>query len=333
MGEAASFVGPVPVIHMTDLYHPHMDPDDHWDAACVYALAAAGRYDLRLVALDPPPYGKWIEWEPARGFGDPAIQAAHQLGAIAGVAPPVAVGSPAALLRALEAAPAPAVIHVVGSCRDVAAAAAIAPELFAARCRAVYLNAGLGTNDPAEELVEHNVSLDPAAYAAMFALPCPLYWLPCAETKRWGTSAYGSFYSFRQADVLSALSPRLQNYFLYALSRSPDPAWLSALSRPVDEALLAAFGAQERGMYCTAGILHAAGLAATADGALVGLDEREAEHVFEFVPATVACDASGRTRWTPGPASSSTRVLRVRDPERYPAAMASAMRQALSTLV
>ncbi len=29
----------VPVIHATDLYHFHCDPDDHWDLATVYALA------------------------------------------------------------------------------------------------------------------------------------------------------------------------------------------------------------------------------------------------------------------------------------------------------
>ncbi|HZG54901.1 hypothetical protein [Paenibacillus sp.] len=329
MGDAGA---PVPVIHMTDLYHPHMDPDDHWDAALVFALTAAGRYDLRLVALDPPPYGKWIEWEPARGFGDPAIQAVHQLGAIAGCEPAAAVGSPEALLRALAASPAPAAIHVVGSCRDAAKAAALDPALFRTKCRAVYLNAGLGTNDASLYLAEHNVSLDPAAYAAMFELPCPVYWLPCAETKHWGTSARGSFYAFRQGDVLSALSPRLQNYFLYALTRSSDAAWLAYLDRPVDRDALAAASAQERGMYCTAGILHAAGYAVTGDGRLVEAGERIDEHVYEFAPVSVVCDEKGRTRWTPAPEDSAIRMLRVRDPHRYPSAMASAMRAVLTIL-
>lgn len=31
---------PVPLIHQTDLFRPHFDPDDHWDLACVFALAA-----------------------------------------------------------------------------------------------------------------------------------------------------------------------------------------------------------------------------------------------------------------------------------------------------
>ena len=28
----------IPVLHTTDLFRPHMDPDDHWDLACIYAL-------------------------------------------------------------------------------------------------------------------------------------------------------------------------------------------------------------------------------------------------------------------------------------------------------
>ncbi len=32
---------PIPLIHETDLFRPHIDPDDHFDLACVYALAHA----------------------------------------------------------------------------------------------------------------------------------------------------------------------------------------------------------------------------------------------------------------------------------------------------
>jgi len=31
-----------PMLHVTDLFRPHIDPDDHWDLACVYALACRG---------------------------------------------------------------------------------------------------------------------------------------------------------------------------------------------------------------------------------------------------------------------------------------------------
>ena len=40
---------PIPVIYSTDLMHPHVDPDDHFDLACLYAMPEADLPDsLRL---------------------------------------------------------------------------------------------------------------------------------------------------------------------------------------------------------------------------------------------------------------------------------------------
>ncbi|MBN1507805.1 MAG: hypothetical protein JW955_13225 [Sedimentisphaerales bacterium] len=44
----------VPLIHVTDLYRPHIDSDDHWDLACVYALAQRGDVALRAIVIDYP---------------------------------------------------------------------------------------------------------------------------------------------------------------------------------------------------------------------------------------------------------------------------------------
>jgi hypothetical protein len=38
---------PVPMIHATDLFRPHCDPEDHWDLAIVFALAYLGRVDIQ----------------------------------------------------------------------------------------------------------------------------------------------------------------------------------------------------------------------------------------------------------------------------------------------
>ena len=54
----------VTVVHQTDLYRPHQDPDDHWDLACQYALAKLGRQRLGGILLDYPYEG---------GPGDPDI--------------------------------------------------------------------------------------------------------------------------------------------------------------------------------------------------------------------------------------------------------------------
>src|SRR5258705_13876458 len=35
-----------PLVHVTDLFRPHDDPDDHWDLATVYALARRGIHEI-----------------------------------------------------------------------------------------------------------------------------------------------------------------------------------------------------------------------------------------------------------------------------------------------
>jgi hypothetical protein len=39
----------VPILYSTDLYHPHADPDDHYDLATLFALA---EFDIRGIILD-----------------------------------------------------------------------------------------------------------------------------------------------------------------------------------------------------------------------------------------------------------------------------------------
>ncbi len=47
-----------PIIHQTDLFHRHGDPDDHVDLATVFALASQGRLDMRgIVIVETPGKG------------------------------------------------------------------------------------------------------------------------------------------------------------------------------------------------------------------------------------------------------------------------------------
>lgn len=339
----------VPILHQTDLFHPHEDPDDHWDLACVYALAHAGDLDFQGVLIDHPPSGH---------AGCPDAMGIAQLNRITGLAVPFAVGSavpvkvrgekpdgrPAGdthgvdfLLRRLENAPEPMVITIVGSCRDVSLAGASAPELFRAKCRAVYLNAGSGTRQP--ELLgelEYNVRLNPMAFGGVFDLPCPVYWMPCFELTppRWQVEEFGTFYRFMQAEILPHLSPRVQGYFAYMLSRSPSTDWLGALRNPPDAEALAAFGAMPRNMWCTGGFLHATGRTVTVDGEIVPLAAAGGRAVFTFDPIEATCADDGNVRWSPatGPGRPPRFIYHVRDRERYAAAMTKAMRTLLATL-
>ncbi len=75
----------VPMLHVTDLFRPHNDPDDHWDLACVYSLAAQGKVDLRGILIDYP------DTERA---SDPDVLAVAQMNYLTGKAVPVMIGAP-----------------------------------------------------------------------------------------------------------------------------------------------------------------------------------------------------------------------------------------------
>jgi hypothetical protein len=349
------------LIHATDLFRPHNDPDDHFDLATVYALAAQGRFELLAVMIDHPREDMAV---------DPDVQAVAQLNRLTGLAVPVLTGCPKrlepaeaarpearahvagvrSLLELMRGSRRPVALTVVGSCRDVVLAGRIDPKLFAAKCAGVYVSAGSGTPDPVKAArLEYNVALDPVSYAALFDLPCPVYWLPCFEVAPGGgvpfaPGEYGTYYRFAQKDVLPRLAPRLQNYFSLMFKQGETdrahqseaealrPSWLRTLEGPPDQALLDRLAGITRNMWSTPGFFHLAGLAVAADGRIVGRDERTAAPAYSFEPIRVRCGSDGVTRWSPDPGSRDRFLFRVRDLERYPAAMTAALTTLLATL-
>jgi hypothetical protein len=359
---AAAIANPkVALIHATDLFRPHNDPDDHFDLATVFALAAQGLFELLAVLIDHPP---------ANLAADPDVLAVAQLNRITGLAVPVLTGSPKrldpaeasrpenreaiagvmTLLRIMRASHLPVMISIVGSSRDVALAGRLEPKLFADKCAGVYLNAGSGTPDRTKAArLEYNVNLDPASYAAIFDLPCPLYWLPCFEVAPGGgvhfaVAEFGTCYKFIQKNVFERLSPRLQNYFAFMLKQGESdrahqseadalrPSWLRTLEGPRDEALLERQGSAARNMWSTAGFFHAAGLSVAVTGVTQERDRATDPPVFTFDPVRVKCGVDGITEWSPDSKSRSRFLFHVRDQERYPAAMTEAIGTLLSSL-
>ncbi len=350
-GEPAPPPKAIRMLHTTDLFRPHADPDDHWDLACVYALACQGLVDLLGVLIDYPPRDR-----------DPDVLAVAQMNYLAGKAAAVLVGTPdridpraaakpqnatalggvRAVLEILRRSPEPVAITIGGSCRDVATAAQLAPELFARKCAAIYLNAGSGTPERSKAVaLECNVAYDPRSYAAIFAVPCPVYWMPCTELPGdYKLSEYGTFYWFRQRDVLPGLSDRLQNYFAYvfkhgALAKHPAAGgqtdWLRYLVGAKDPELLARAGAMSRGMFCTAGFLHATGTSVSGDGSIVPLWQAK-DPVFTLDPIHVTCSAQGVTQWRHDPAAKKRFIFHARNSERYATAMTAALNSLLGKL-
>lgn len=324
----------VTVVHQTDLYRPHQDPDDHWDLACQYALAKLGQQRLGGILLDYPYEG---------GPGDPDICAIAQMNRICGMNVPYGIGaepgktlSQAAelLLSVLAESPVPVAVHIVGSCIDVALALNAQPERFERNCAAIYLHAGAAQDD---RQLEYNVALAPWAYARVHAAPCPVYWLPCFHrVPDWGKEdmrigKHGTFYRFVQGDILRELPPRVQNYFLYMFTRCANPRYLMALEQPVDKAVLAQYSAQPRNMWCTAGFLHAAGWAVNARGELIPVGSPQA--IYDFMPVKVVCTPEGRTEWSECQAENAHSYLfTLRDEDAYAQAMTQAMRTILRAL-
>jgi hypothetical protein len=220
--------------------------------------------------------------------------------------------------------------------------------LFAEKCAAVYLNAGAGSSDPVKAArLEYNVSLDPASYAAIFQLPCPVMWMPCFDEVPTSAAAavgpHGTFYAFRQSEILPHVSERLQNYFAYMYLHGQPPAadrvemaaprcnWLQYLLGPRDTALLKRQGATDRSMWCTAGLLDAAGLTVNNQGQILPRGDVLAP-VFAWEAVRIRCGANGVTHWSPDAKAVNRQIFHVRDTDRYPAAMTAALRRLVSSL-
>lgn len=334
---------PLPLIHQADLFRPHGDSDDHWDLACVYALAAQRLVDLRGLLID---YSRSPIHEPDAG-------SLAQMNYIHGLSVPFVVGSsikvtkrdetqrdaPAHerngvkyLLRTLSESPAPVAINIVGSSRDVALAANLEPKLFRRKCAAIYLNAGSGTPFPERVTeLEHNVKMDPTAYAAIFDIDCPIYWLPSYEaiTHERISREYATYWRFQQKDILNDLPPLLRNYFAFALSRSESHRWLDFIRNAKTGDIIKEQGEKFRNMWSTAGMFHAAGFVVDCDGRRLPVKQASGNAAYSFDPIRVSCSDRGVTRWQPDARSKNRFIFHVRNLDCY----ASAMKQAMKDLL
>ncbi len=352
-GESGGESARMPLIHVTDLFHPHGDPDDHFDLATVYALALQGRCALHGIVIDYPP-----------GFraGDPAVVAVAQMNRMTGLTVPVAIGTPRKLtgrtdalldapscdttairflIEQLRASERPVALTCVGSAADIVVAAMREPQLFREKCAGVYLNSGSAHDNPAKpKQLEYNVGLDPAGYAAMFDLPCPLYWFPCWNTTEIRQSGeVGSFYWLPHREALSGISNSAANFFAYMFSKSTEPKWLRAMNSPPPDELWEKILSGMRGMWSTASVLAAAGLTVSGDGRIVASEETD-DAVFRLKPVRVTCTDDGRTVWQrteQSPAAGASAgaqarwMLSVTDVARYPSAMTRAVHDLLKT--
>ncbi len=277
-GSSASPAGSVrpsgpPIVYSTDLSHPHMDPDDHFDLAVAHGLGL----DVRTVILDrntsvgaTPGFAPVAQLNALTGHAWPARD-----GLIAPLRTPRDQGAEgndneasAAVLDVLRSADRRVAVVSVGSCRDIAAAYNSDPELFHERIERLVVFAGEASMPG---FVEHNVGLDPFAYVRLMGSGLPIRWVPCFDGGPWQAGVHSSFVQVPQADLLPPDLPTpLLRYFLYMVRRETSDA-IDYLSQPLTVEDTALLGSGTRNLWV--GPLVALGDGAGTlrfDGAIVG---------------------------------------------------------------
>jgi hypothetical protein len=325
----------VPVVYCTDLFHPHDDPDDHFDIAALFALE---ELDIRGIVLDQ---GSKQEHRPGR---IPVEQLNYLTGRdipwAAGLAEPLKTPDDKALdqaekyqtgvsliLDVLEDSKDPVTIIAVGSLRDLAAAFNRKPELFRHKVSRLMIFIGEASADSRE----WNVGLDPNGFIRIMNSGLAVWWIPCFDGGNFKNRGNASFWKASHADLLRYASDKVMNYFIYALLQKASPDHLKYLREAVDEADRRQVLSETRNMWCAAVFSEAAGrkiVEKEGEWVAVPVDRLEKKariiEVFRFAPVSVFVDDDARVVYEDS--SRSRRIFRFQivNAELYPKVMTSA---------
>ncbi len=214
----------VKLIYSSDLYFPPDDPDDWFDLATLFATP---EINVLGIILDQQLYDKRPQSE---GTGEVPLK---QMFEISGRTTPYAIGLRTALgsiddrgldqpavcqkgvemiLDLLGKTKGKVVLLTVGTACDIAAAYNRNPGLFRKKVSKIYLNAGVYAFPKGR--FDVNLEKDHNAFLAIMRSGLPVYWAPC-----FGEDGYETHWQADQGRVLELAPNRLQNYFLYALSK------------------------------------------------------------------------------------------------------------------
>ena len=254
----------VPVIYCTDLFHPHDDPDDHFDIACLYAIEEV---EMKAIILDQ---GRKQKKKP----GSVPIS---QLNHITGKNVPQALGlsdklqSPGdkglsqakeyqegteLILTILRNSKEPVTIITVGSLRDIAVGYNRSPDLFKAKVNRLFIFIGEASK---KGHIEYNVGLDKNAYIRIMNSRLPVYWVPCFDGGLWQNNGRASYWKASHKDLLGRVSDKVMNYFIYALLRKSEKNPVKYLENEINRDDKKKVLSLNRNLWCTAVFAHIAG--------------------------------------------------------------------------
>lgn len=237
----------IPVIDVTDLYHPHQDVGDNFDLIAGYALP---EIDLKAVILDVTDdyrHRGTPAYPDATGPRDPGIIPVTQLNSIFdrnvpyGICPFSRLKSPTdqaldapqfqqsgieLIFKILRESPDKVEILSFGSARPLAIAYNRNPGLMRRKVRRIHLAEGASSPD----FLEWNVMLDPHALVCLLRSDLPIAIYPCATAE--GATALGknnSYWMLPDLQFVRRMHPLLQRYLAYVYERSSRPDFLVAL--------------------------------------------------------------------------------------------------------
>lgn len=253
----------IPVINITDLYHPYQDPGDNFDLIMGYALP---ELDLRAVILDitdafrKPVADHPALWKDPGGPREAGFIPVLQLNYIFNRNVPCAMGplNPMRLeedkmldippfqqegvnlfLKILRESKEKIEVLSFGSARILAVAYNREPDLLRKKIRLIHLSAGTalpalaaGADAGANSIPggEWNVALDVHAFTRLLKSDLPIALYPCAtENGAFSRGRNNSFWQFSDIGFIKSMQPQLRRYLDYAFSRSGRKDFLRAM--------------------------------------------------------------------------------------------------------
>jgi hypothetical protein len=333
----------IPVIYCTDLFHPHDDPDDHFDIACMYAIH---EFDIKAIILDQ---GKKQEERPG------AVPIA-QLNSMTGRNIPYAIGladklenpedkgdqqsavyqkGVETILSILRESPAPVTIIAVGSLRDVAAAYNREPELVRKKMHRLYAFIG----EAQAKFQEYNVGLDVNAYRCIMNAGLPVYWAPCFDGGMWANEGNASFWQAKHEALLVDAADPLLNFFIYMILHKNESNPVKALYQPVVQVEKEKVLVEMRNLWCCAVFPYMAGRQyVQRDEAYLAVSKAEIlpdDKVVEplsFLPVKVYIDEKGLEKYENTDGLQMVHRFHVNDLDAYAEMMTSVTRELLKEL-
>jgi hypothetical protein len=256
----------VPVIDVTDLYHPSQDFGDNFDLLAAYGLPEV---DLKAVIFDcTGAFRASVAKDPGpglatddRGPREPGFVPVLQLNYIFNRNVPCATGpfsrmksaddkmldAPAfqqqgidLILKVLKDSPKPVHILSFGSARPIAVAFNRAPALLRSKVAAIHLCAGASAPD----FLEWNVALDRNAIVCLLRSRLPVALYPCAAGNSKGVGygvhspahsydSHNTYYKLPNLQFILQMQPPLRRYLEFAFTRAVRIDFLRATEEDV----------------------------------------------------------------------------------------------------